>query len=89
MADIELIKAKLISEGYDGLVVPGECGCLVDDIAPCGECTQEKGEQFINGCMPGYRHDDPERLELWVISTKKNPPDEEAWEKHREKYFNE
>ncbi len=33
---------------YDGLVCPGECGCEIKDLAPCG------GEGIID-CKPAYR----------------------------------
>lgn len=38
----------LHENGYDGLVCPGECGCEIKDLAPCG------GEGIIN-CKPAYR----------------------------------
>lgn len=68
------IRARLIAEGYDGLHFPGECACSVDDIAPCGSCAQDDGEEFINDCEPGYKHIDPTRPDFWVISVHKEPP---------------
>ena len=35
MTVIEMITARLKAGGYDGLCYDG-CGCLVDDLAPCG-----------------------------------------------------
>jgi len=62
---IEIVKAHLIANGFDGLVQPdAECGCLCDDLAPC--CDN------ISSCKPGYRgadkSDDPED---WAIYTTK------------------
>ena len=45
---IEIVKAHLVREGFDGLVqVDAECGCLCDDLAPC--CSD------ISQCEPAYR----------------------------------
>ena len=42
----EITKKYLIDNGYDGLFTD-ECGCLVDDLMPCGfECGY---------CQPGYK----------------------------------
>jgi len=42
--------------GYTGLVWPGECGCSIDDIAPCG-CPIKEVD-----CRLGYEipSDNPE-----------------------------
>ena len=45
---IEIVKAHLEANGFDGLVqTDAECGCLCDDLAPCG------GE--FGPCEPAYR----------------------------------
>jgi len=47
MTDVELIKARLIEMGMDGLYCPVvPCGCRLDDLAPC-DC-----EDFLEA-MPG------------------------------------
>jgi hypothetical protein len=48
MRIIEIVKAHLEANGFDGLVaVDAECGCLCDDLVPCG------GD--FGQCEPGYR----------------------------------
>jgi hypothetical protein len=43
----EIVKKYLKDNGYDGLYVPGECGCEIDDLQPCSEDMSE--------CKPGYK----------------------------------
>jgi len=43
-----IVAEWLRANGYDGLCIPGECGCEIDDLMPCGspnECC----------CMAGYK----------------------------------
>jgi hypothetical protein len=43
-----IVEEWLRANGYDGLCIPGECGCEIDDLMPCGspnECC----------CMAGYK----------------------------------
>lgn len=45
-----VLKNYLMLAGFDGLRAPdGECGCLVGDLAPCGQCCLD--------CLPGHRVD--------------------------------
>ena len=45
---IEIVKAHMEANGFDGLVqADAECGCLCDDLVPCG------GD--FSTCEPGYR----------------------------------
>lgn len=44
----EIIIEWLKNNGYDGLYDPGECGCLIGDLFPCG------GDCF--DCLPGYKN---------------------------------
>ncbi len=47
MRVIEIVKAHLVANGFDGLVSSnGECGCKADDLAPCGDVQ--------SGCEGGY-----------------------------------
>lgn len=45
----EILKQWLKEHGYDGLYIPDECACELDDIAPC--CCQES----VLACEPGYK----------------------------------
>lgn len=48
MKVIEIVKAHLVREGFDGLVqTDAQCGCLLDDLAPCGGVGHD--------CEAGYR----------------------------------
>lgn len=69
MSDLRNIRIKLDRAGFDGLYVSGECACLKEDLAPCGQCDADNAG-WINGCKPGWRHKDPRpgRKEGWAIS---------------------
>ena len=50
MTVIDIVLKYLKDNGYDGLLDRhGECGCEIDDLAPCGEMqeTCEAGYQAI------------------------------------------
>lgn len=81
MKTLERIAAKLIDDGFDGLYYPGECACLLSDLAPCGE-TQEGGD-YINDCEGGYKHVDPAGSNNFCVSSSKKPPTAGEWEKYR------
>lgn len=61
MKVIEIVKAHLLTNGFDGLVqTDAECGCLCDDLAPCG------GD--FSTCEPAYRGADEEgNLGDWAM----------------------
>lgn len=45
----QIVGEWLVANGYDGLVAEDrECGCLVDDLSPCG------GDDIMN-CEAAYR----------------------------------
>jgi len=46
----EIIAAWLGDNGYDGLYDGDECGCGINDLAPC---IQES----VPACYPGYKHE--------------------------------
>jgi len=79
MGTLESIKVKLIQQGYSGLYCDGECGCVVDDLAPCGECEQDD-EGWINHCEPGHKHIDPRNGEF-IISPRSTPPTPEEFDR--------
>lgn len=45
----EMVETMLRAGGYDGLFSDSECGCLLGDLAPCGE--------MFDDCLAGYRHE--------------------------------
>lgn len=46
----EIIKEYLIKNGYDGLYIPYECACKLDNFVRCGEIGVD--------CEAGYYNDD-------------------------------
>lgn len=61
---IEIIKERLIADGFDGLVNPGCCACLVEDLEPCGAIN-------ASDCAAGYRIECPPGCEdehAWHIT---------------------
>ena len=74
----ELAAQWLKDYGYDGLCnLDAECGCLNDDLMPCGEPS-------ANCCQPGYKGPPNPDGGDWAIYTSKaardkaqgDPPDE-------------
>lgn len=53
-ATIKVIRDKLETGGFSGLYCEGECGCGIDDLAPCGECSledyQPKFDRAVAAC---------------------------------------
>lgn len=58
----EIVKQYLIKHGYDGLC-RDYCGCELDDLMPC--------EEISPGCIPGYRHTDPDGEVDFIITPNK------------------
>jgi hypothetical protein len=64
----EIVKDYLKRNGFDGLTMPGVCGCGLDDFAPCcdehEECVpaykQKKDCSNCNASCDGYDEDDDE-----------------------------
>ena len=44
----DIVVEYLKTHGYDGLGLPGECACLLEDLWPCTDVTW-------NDCEPGYK----------------------------------
>lgn len=60
MRVIEIVKERLVTDGFDGLVAPhADCGCLCDDLAPC---SSDFGQ-----CEPGYRGMHADEPGEWAI----------------------
>lgn len=58
---IDAVKMAIIDGGFDGLcnLDNDNCGCLVDDLAPCGEMNQH--------CVLGYRGAPIDSDGTWAI----------------------
>lgn len=71
---LDAVRARLEQGGFAGLVYPGECGCTLDNLAPCGECRKEG--KWLNGCEAGYKHMDPRPLfnGRWIITPQATAP---------------
>lgn len=54
----EIIEQHLKAGGFDGLFVPGECSCLLDDLCVCDGCMLE--------CQPGFLLDGDEDCDFYV-----------------------
>jgi hypothetical protein len=57
----EIVRAYLDKHGYDGLYLWGTCGCLKDDLMPCGEPNPL--------CAPGYKLPGDEGYD-WFVGSK-------------------
>ena len=70
--DLRWITAQwLKANGYDGLYAPDECGCLVDDLMPCGEPSPQ--------CAPGIKIDCTEEEHAeWACRWHVVPSEQEA-----------
>jgi hypothetical protein len=45
----DIVKEYLVANGFDGLCLPGECGCGIEDIHPC-----DVNENVLE-CEPAHR----------------------------------
>ena len=71
---LKIVKATLDASEYDGLVNSWTgCGCLKEDLAPCGEMSQEC-EAGIKRILTQadvdsgrYDGDEPARVGDWII----------------------
>jgi hypothetical protein len=63
MSLIEIVESGLKAAGFDGLVNPGTCGCLIGDLSP-GTCISES-------CEGGYKHVHSKTGD-WIVSIRKN-----------------
>ena len=56
--------------GFDGLLNPGECGCVIDDIGPC-MCDS------VLTCEPGYLWPGDEEYDFYIKKERPDDPDPE------------
>mgnify|MGYP001157951803 CR=1 FL=1 len=64
----KIVADGLRANGFDGLVVPGECGCLADDLSP-GSCLSDR-------CEAGYKHTHSATGE-WIVSLRRQGVDDD------------
>jgi len=57
----EIVTEWLSEHDYDGLWCPNdaECGCFLDDLAPCSD-------ESCLWCEPGVRKPDPDNEGEWI-----------------------
>lgn len=80
---IEDVRRALTERGCTGLYYPGECGCKLDDLMPCGIAeAQDEGDVLPNGCEAGHVHTDPRpgRGADWMVTGRAEPPTMAQWE---------
>lgn len=87
MSDVELIKVKLIEGGFTGLYNEGECACEIDDLVPCCCFEKEDGEEYVNGCEPGFKFEDDKNQGFWVVKSKNIEPSEDEWDRARREWL--
>ena len=46
---VDGLRSYMKKHGYTGLLYPGECGCGIDELAPCGEDHSQ--------CIFGYKRE--------------------------------
>lgn len=61
---INIVEVGLRANGFDGLVTPGICGCLIGDLSP-GDCLN-------SSCEGGFKHTHSQKPDEWVVSTKRD-----------------
>ena len=66
---IDGLKSYMTKHGYTGLFVPGECGCEISDIAPCGEDFSECELGYVIDCAP---EEEKEGYNFMVTNKKPN-----------------
>lgn len=63
MGVLQIIEAALTTNGFEGLVVPGQCGCIIGDLSP-GNCLSDN-------CEAGFKHIHSVTGE-WIVSTSRD-----------------
>ena len=65
----EIVETYLRENKFDGLYIPGECACKIDDLFPCD------GDGRILDCEPGYIYESESSEFDWVIGPNTETPD--------------
>lgn len=76
-------RVYLLDNGFTGIVAPGECCCRLDDLMPC-VCPSSLRDRVTGlpcGCQGGFAHNDPRGGPDWVVSTKKETPSLEDFDR--------
>lgn len=47
----QIVEKYLRDNGYDGLV-GNQCGCLLEDLEPCGEMSSDCQAAYRHNCRP-------------------------------------
>lgn len=82
----QIVKERLVAEGYSGLYVPGECGCHLDDFAICGSLEEDE-DGYINGCEPGHVIRDPSgKTSDFIVCGMKETMTQEEFDEHMRRY---
>jgi hypothetical protein len=70
----KLLADWLKKNGYDGLYcLEDECGCLSDDLVPCGNDV----DCVFDCCVPGFkRKAGPDSEYDWIVGPKEEPETE-------------
>jgi hypothetical protein len=69
MTALEALADGLKANGFDGLVVPGSCGCERDDLSP-GDCLG-------GSCEAAYKHTHSVTGE-WIMSLRRDHVTDDA-----------
>jgi hypothetical protein len=69
---IDMVECWLKKNGYDGLSYDAECGCIIGDIAPCGEIRST--------CVAGYKVVPPKSVKSHFDFYICDSRDDKPWE---------
>lgn len=58
----EIVEEWLKAHGYGGLTNDEDCGCALEDLAPCGGC--------MCSCFPAYNHGPRDGVDFWMSREK-------------------
>jgi hypothetical protein len=61
----DILIEYLKQNGFDGLYSPGECGCSIEDLNPCGS-------DCILACLPGIRKESTSDEYDYMVGPKEN-----------------